>query len=89
MSESDKTDNKEKPWLFKKGTSGNPAGRPKGSISLKTFAKKYLEELDDEAKIEFLDGLPKDIVWKMAEGNPKQDVDANVEMTKKIISIDE
>jgi hypothetical protein len=30
-----------KPWLFKKGQSGNPAGRPKGSVGLKTWAKEY------------------------------------------------
>jgi hypothetical protein len=39
--------------------------------------------------MEFLKGLDKDLVWKMAEGNPKQDVDANVDMTSKIISVDE
>ncbi len=64
-----------KPWLFKKGQSGNPNGRPKGTFSLKTYAKKYLEEMSDEEKLEFMDGLPKEIIWKMAEGNPKQDTD--------------
>lgn len=71
-----------KPWLFQKGKSGNPNGRPKGSISLKTYAKKYLETLTDEEKLDFLDGLPKDIVWRMAEGQPHQtnehDVRGNV-----------
>ncbi len=60
-----------KPWLFKKGQSGNPNGRPKGTFSLKTYAKKYLEEMTDEEKLEFMDGLPKEIIWKMAEGNPQ------------------
>lgn len=64
-----------KPWLFKKGQSGNLNGRPKGTFSLKTYAKKYLEEMSDEEKLEFMEGLPKDIIWKMAEGNPKQDTD--------------
>lgn len=32
MSDSESTNEKQnKPWLFKPGTSGNPAGRPKGS----------------------------------------------------------
>lgn len=77
MEETDVADKKQndKPWLFKKGQSGNPLGRPKGTFSLKTFAKKYLEELTDEEKVEFMNGLPKDIIWKMAEGNPKQDTD--------------
>lgn len=70
--ETEKTEEKQndKPWLFKKGQSGNPKGRPKGTFSLKTYAKKYLEEMTDEEKLEFMEGLPKDVIWKMAEGNP-------------------
>ena len=67
---------------FPKGVSGNPGGRPKGSISLKRFAEKMLREMPDDEKTEFLKKLPPEIVWKMAEGNPKQDtsvdLDANV-----------
>ena len=60
-----------KPWLFQKGQpSANPKGRPKGTFSLKTYAKKYLQDMTDEEKLAFMDGLPKDVIWKMAEGNP-------------------
>ena len=31
--------------------------------------------LPDDEKVEYLASLPTDIVWKMAEGNPKQDTD--------------
>ena len=64
-----------RPWQFKPGQSGNPSGRPKGVISLKEYARKYLLELDDEGKREFLEGLDKDVIWKMGEGNPKQDTE--------------
>ena len=56
-------------YMWKKGQSGNPNGRPKGK-TLKTFAREYLESLPDEEKIEYLKTLPTEIVWKMAEGNP-------------------
>jgi hypothetical protein len=82
MEKSDITVEKQndKPWLFKKGQSGNPAGKPKGTFSLKTFAKNYLKNLTDDEKIEFMEGLPKEIVWKMAEGNPKQDTELSGEV---------
>lgn len=38
---------------FKKGESGNPKGRPKGSLSFKTLMKKQLErtyEITDEGR---------------------------------------
>ena len=61
-----------KPWLWKKGQSGNPKGRPKGK-TVKEWAKEYLSKLNDKEKDAFLDGLPKEVVWKMAEGNPTND----------------
>lgn len=67
--------NNTKPWLFQPGVSGNPGGRPKGSKSLKTFVQEMLRDMDDEEKVLFLKGLPKAEIWKMAEGNPKQDTD--------------
>lgn len=65
----------DRPWLFKKGQSGNPGGRKKGSKSLKTYAREMLENMNDEERLVFMEGLPKDLIWKMAEGNPKQDTD--------------
>lgn len=80
----------DRPWLFKPGQSGNPGGRPKGSKSLKTFAREYLESLDDDGKLEFMRGLDKDIVWKMAEGNPKDEttIKANVTISDMLDNLE-
>lgn len=68
------------PYIWKKGQSGNPNGRPKGK-TLKEFAREYLENLPDDEKVEYLASLPTEIVWKMAEGNPKQDTELHGNLT--------
>lgn len=63
------------PYQYKKGQSGNPTGRVAKGESLKEYAKRRLANMTDEEKEEFMNGLSKDIVWKMGEGNPKQDTE--------------
>lgn len=81
-------DNNVKPWLWKKGQSGNVMGRPKGK-TMKEYARQYLERLTDDERDEWLEGIAKEKVWELAEGKAKQDIEASVEVTSKIISVDE
>jgi len=66
---------------FKPGQSGNPGGRPKGS--LKDYVKRKLAEMSEEEKEKFLNDIPKDLQWRMSEGNPSGD--DKVQATVKII----
>jgi len=71
----------DKPWLFKPGQSGNPGGRPKGSVSLKGWVERMLREMSPEEKKEFVRGMSKEVIWKMGEGNPRQDTNVTGELT--------
>lgn len=82
--ESTEQSNNSKPWLYKKGQSGNPTGKPKGAISMKTWIKNRLETMTDEQREEFMEGLSKDIIWQMAEGRPKQDNELTMPQGVKI-----
>ena len=82
------TENSNKPWLWKKGQSGNIMGRPKGK-TMKEYAKQYLERMTDDERDAWLEGIDKDTVWEMSEGKPQQDLGGSVELISKVISVDE
>ena len=85
--ESDNQSNN-RPWLWKKGQSGNPAGRPKGNTA-KERAKEYLATMNDEEFEKFLHGMNKKDIWEMAEGKAKQDLGIHGELITKVVSVDE
>ena len=88
----DKTgSNREKDGRFKEGVSGNPRGRPQGSISLLTDIKRKLKKMKEEDPKEYEKLIdyywenPKmrDLLIKMIDGLPRQkvDLDATIEGT--------
>lgn len=78
-----------KPWQYKKGQSGNPDGRPKGSISMKTYVRNKLLTMTPEEREIFLEGVDKKTIWEMAENKPTQDLQVDADVREHIISVDE
>lgn len=69
-----------RPWLFKKGQSGNPGGRKKGTKTLKTYAQEMIQSMTDEERQEYLAGLPKSFIWEMAEGKAVNKIEGDVNL---------
>lgn len=79
MEEPYKTEDKRNPdGTFAQGTAPGP-GRPKGK-TLKEFQAELFRKMTDEQKLLWLEehkvtGIDR---WKMSEGNPKQDIEADI-----------
>jgi len=76
-------------YVFKVGNNANPGGRPKGSKSMKSYAREYLESMPDEDRIAFLNSVDHKTIWEMAEDKAGQGVNISGELTSKIVSVDE
>src|SRR3990167_618248 len=87
----DKQHIKQYDWLkqyqWQKGQSGNPGGASKGK-KMKTLAAELLANMTGEEKAEWLKTQSPDFVWRMAEGNPENNLELNAEFTTKVVSID-
>lgn len=68
-----------KPYMWKKGQSGNIMGRPPGK-TMKEYARQYLERMTDEERDEWLDGLDKNIIWEMGEGKASQKLEGGLKV---------
>lgn len=79
-------------YQYKKGQSGNPAGRAKGSKSLKEYAKEMLLGMTDAEREKFLHGINKKDIWEMAEGKASQGIGQAEDLGKltvQVISFDD
>jgi len=75
-----------KPYQWEKGQSGNPEGGKKGK-RLKTMVAEMFENMTDEEKKEFLNHIDPEIVWKMAEGNPRSEDKVELDIPSTLVEL--
>lgn len=66
---------------FQPGESGNPAGKPVGTLSIKARVRAALEK-DPKAMESFVKHFThknRELAWQMLEGKPKQETEVNVD----------
>lgn len=74
-----------KPYHWKKGQSGNPEGKKKGTISILAKIKDYLrehpEKMEQLVKYYVENEKMRELLWKMIDGSPRQQVDMETRTT--------
>ena len=61
---------------FKLGFSGNPAGKPPGTLSIKDLVRQHLRDNPNDLRefVEHFIKKNKELAWQMLEGRPPQDI---------------
>jgi len=89
--------------LYKPGQSGNPAGKPKGTLSLVSLIKKKLQKIDPNTKKSYADmfteqiiidaaksdGQSRRLVMQYIEGMPQQKVETTHILPNPLMELDE
>lgn len=79
-----------RPFMWKKGQSGNILGRPKGK-TMKEYVKEYLSKMTDDERDEWLEGIDKHKIWEMAEDKAASKTDVTSDgkaLTINIVKFD-
>ncbi len=78
-SKTENTDKKQKPWLFQKGQSGNPNGRPPGALNFATKFKMLVEKIAEK------DGItPEEVEQELIAVGFKRAKDGNYKFWKDL-----
>ncbi len=72
--------NRRKDGTFGKGNNANPLGATKRG-GLKEYDRDKFKNMTDNEKEKFLKTISSELRYKMAEGNPKQDVEAELTLS--------
>lgn len=78
------------PYRWRPGQSGNPKGKKKGTVSILTHIKAYLadhpEKIDELVQYYLNNKKLRDLLLKMIDGSPRQQLEASLRTT--VVNID-